>query len=109
MSGTQPLGSAVFQAIVLDPAVKEALTLHGDEALGWSQVYDIIEFLGGVAGVVKAGYATAKQTRSVKQTANHHRHLGSPRKYPLPPTPPRLAQASEFARGLLKLWIASRL
>lgn len=109
MSGAQPLGSAVFQAIVLDPAVKEALILHGDDALGWPQIYDIIEFLGGVAGVVKAGYATDKQTRSVKQTANHYRHLGSPKKNPLPPTPSTLAQAGAFARGLLKLWIASRL
>jgi hypothetical protein len=108
MSGAQPLGSAVLQAMTLDSAVNEALTLHGDDDLGWSQVYDIVEFLGGVAGVTKAGSATAKRTRSVKQTANHYRHLGSAKKYPLPPTPPTLPQAGAFARSLLKLWIASR-
>jgi hypothetical protein len=109
MSGTQPLGSAVLQAMTLDSAVNEALILHGEDDLRWSQVYDIVEFLGGVAGVVKAGYATDKQTRSVKQTANHHRHLGSPKKSALPSHPPTLAEASEFARSLLKCWIASRL
>ena len=109
LSGTQPLGSAVLQAMNDDAAVKEGLTLHGADGLSWSQVYDIIEFLGGEAGIVKAGYANAKQIRAVRQTANHYRHLGSPKKYPLPSNPPALAAASEFARSLLKLYISSRL
>jgi len=109
MSGSQPLGSAVLQAMTLDATVKEGLTLHGEGGLSWSQVYDIIEFLGGEAGIAKAGYANRKQIRAVRQTANHYRHLGSPKKYPLPSNPPDLAAASEFARSLLKRYISSRL
>jgi hypothetical protein len=109
MSGSQPLGSAVLQAMTLDATVKEGLTLHGEGGLSWSQVYDIIEFLGGYTGIAKVGYASRKQTCAVRQTANHYRHLGSPKKYPLPSNPPDLAAASEFARSLLKRYISSRL
>ncbi len=109
MSGTQPLGSAVFQAMILDPTVNEALALHGESRLSWSQVYDIIEFLGGVDGIVKAGYANRKLTLTVRQTANHYRHLGSPKNSPLPPNPPALTEASEFVRTLLKCCLSSRL
>ena len=109
MSGTQPLGSAVFQAMVVDSAVNEALSLHGEDELSWGQIYDVIEFLGGVDAVDKAGYASKKQTRTVRQTANHYRHLGGPKKNPLPSHPPTLPEASEFARSLLKSWISSRL
>jgi hypothetical protein len=109
VSATQPLGSAVFQAMIHDLAVNEALTLHGESGLTWSQVYDMIEFFGGVAGIVKAKYANAKQAKTVRQTANYHRHLGSLKKFPLPSNPPTLAEASDFARSLLKRWISSRL
>ena len=108
MRGTQPLGSAVFQAMIFDATVNEALALHGESGLSWSRVYDIIEFLGGIDGIVKAGFASRKQTRAVRQTANHYRHLGSPKNFPLPSHPPALAEASEFARSLLKrrLWLS---
>lgn len=107
--GTQPLGSAVFRAMILDSTVNEALTLHGESGLSWSHVYDIIEFFDGADGIAKAGYANSGQTRTVRQTANHYRHLGSPRRYPLPSNPPTLLEASDFARSLLKRWISSRL
>jgi hypothetical protein len=107
--GSQPLGSAVMQAMNDDAAVKEGLTLHGADGLSWSQIYDIIEFLGGEAGIARAGYAAAKQTRVVRRTANHYRHLGSPKKYPLPSNPPLLVDAGEFASSFVKQYISSRL
>jgi hypothetical protein len=109
MHGPQPLGSVVFNAMTLDVAVGEALALHGEGGLGWSQVYDIIEFLGGETGVVKAGYATRKKTRTVRQTANHFRHLGSQNNFPLPSNPPTLAEATEFARSVLRRFVSLRL
>jgi hypothetical protein len=108
-SGTQPLGSAVLEAMTRDVKVNEALTLHGDGGLSWAQVYDIIDLTGGVKGIVKAGYAARKQASAVRQTANHYRHQGLRKKPPLPANPPTVDQANEFARGLLKRWIASRL
>jgi hypothetical protein len=107
MSGTQPLGSAVFQAMINDPAIWEALDLYGESGLSWSQVYDIIEFFG-IATIVKAGYSKTQTTR-VRRTANHYRHLGNPNKPPLPAKPPTLIEASEFAASVLKRWISSRL
>lgn len=109
MSGAEPLGSAVFQAMILDPAVNEALTLHGESELSWSQVYDIIEFVGGVDRIAKAGYANRKKTSTVRQTANHYRHLGRQKNNPLPSNPSTLGEGSEFARSLLKRFISSRL
>jgi hypothetical protein len=106
--GTHPLGSVVFESMIPDAAVREALTLHGEGGLSWSQIYDIMEFLGGTAGIAKAGYANTKQTRVVRQTANHYRHLGSSKNSPPPPNPPTLGEATDFARGLLQRWISSR-
>lgn len=57
MRCTEPLGSAVYQSMIPDAAVGGALTLHGEGGLSWPRIYDIIEFLGGEAGIVKAGYA----------------------------------------------------
>jgi hypothetical protein len=109
LSGTQPLGSAVFEAMTRDVKINDALDLHGDSGLSWSQVYDIIDFVGGVKGIGNAGYAGTKQASAVRQTANHYRHQGIKKKPSLPVNPPTLVQANEFARGLLKRWIASRL
>jgi hypothetical protein len=109
MSGTRPLGAAIFQAIDLNPDVKEALALHGEGELSWSQVYDIIEFLGGAEEIAKAKLASKEKTSIVRRTANHYRHQGSIRKYTLPPNPPQLAEGVDFVRSLLKRWIASRL
>jgi hypothetical protein len=92
-----------------DPAVTEALSLHGNEAPTWARVYDIIEFLGGEGSIKKAGFAPRSETRRVRQTANHYRHLGSPRSNRLPPTPPTLAEAGVFAKELLRKWIATRM
>jgi hypothetical protein len=108
ISGTMPLGSAVFQAMTVDPTVNEALKLHGESELSWSQVYDI-EFCGGEDRIVKAGYANRRQIRTVRQTANHYRHLGSPKKYRLPVSPPTLGEATDFARNIMKCCISSRL
>jgi hypothetical protein len=108
ISGAQPLGSAVFQAMILDSEVNEALTLHGAGELNWSQVYDIIEFFGETR-IVKDGYAHRREIRAVRQTANHYRHLGRPKKNALPSNPPTLAAASEVVRNLLRRWISSRL
>jgi hypothetical protein len=48
-----------------DVKVNEALALHGDSGLSWSQVYDIIDLIGGLKGIVKAGYAAGRQASAV--------------------------------------------
>jgi hypothetical protein len=106
---TQPLGSAILDTMKRDSKMSEVLTLHGDDGLSWSQIYDIIDAVGGVRGIVKAGYAKRRQANIVRQTANHHRHLGSRKKPILPAKPPTLSEANEFARSLLKRWISARL
>jgi len=108
-SGAQPLGSAIIQMAVSDAAVSEALDLRGEQRLGWSQIYDIIEFLGGANEIERAGWASKNRTSDIRRTANHFRHLGSPKNYPLPARPPSINEASIFAGDLLKRWMASRL
>jgi len=92
-----------------DPAITEALSLVGDETPTWARVYDIIKFLGDEGSIAKSGLAPRHDTRRVRQTANHYRHLGSPKKHPLPLNPPTLSEAALFATDLLKKWIANRI
>lgn len=105
--GGETLGSALVRLAVANPVLRECLSLIRGQTLQWSQIYDVIEYLGGAVQVGAAGFATKANTARVRQTANHYRHLGSKRKYPLPKNPPSLAQAREFTCGILKKWIAS--
>jgi hypothetical protein len=93
MRGTHALGSVVFQSMIPDAAVREALTLHGESVLSWSQIYDIMEFLGGAAGIAKAGYANIKQTRAVRQTANHYKTPRQPEEIPATPGSARVRRS----------------
>ncbi|RPH77064.1 MAG: hypothetical protein EHM80_13295 [Nitrospiraceae bacterium] len=106
--GGESLGSTIFQRAASDPAVMEALGLWGESEVGWSRIYDIIEFVGGQNEIARAGWATKKRTREIRQTANHYRHLGSPKKHPLPGTVPSIDEARTFAADLLKNWMFSR-
>jgi hypothetical protein len=90
------LGTVVLSRAATDPAITEALSLVGHQALTWGRIYDILEFVRVKRSIVK-------------RTANHYRHLGNPNNYPLPPNAPTLAEASLFATDLLKTWIAKRI
>jgi hypothetical protein len=94
------LGTVVRSRAATDPAITEALSLVGHQALTWGRIYDILEFVGGKRSKVHS---------RVKQTANHYRRLGNPNNNPLPPNAPTLAEASLFATDLLKTWIAKRI
>lgn len=102
------VGTAVLSAADVNGAVQEALSLVGRAAPTWGQVYNIIEFLG-MDLIVKFGFARRSEVVRVRQTANHHRHLGNSKKNPLPPNPPTLDEAYKFAFELLKKWIAGRI
>lgn len=103
------LATDVLSRVATDPAIAEAISLVGHGAADWARVYNIIEFLGGERAIEKSGFAPRSEIRRVRQTANHHRHLGSPTGYPLPSNPPTLPEASRFAHDLLKRWIATRI
>lgn len=108
--GERTLGSAFVGAAWENKKLEEALALIGDgEDLHWSQLYNILEFLGGEDAIVKKKWASRPQIRRCRQTANHHRHLGSPRKYPLPANPPSPGEARSLVLGLLKRWISDQL
>lgn len=104
------LGSAFVGAAWKDKKLEEALALIGDgEDMQWPQLYNILEFLGGENTIVNKKWATRPQIRRLRQTANHHRHLGSPKEYPLPAKPPSRDEARSMVLGLLKKWIAGQL
>ena len=103
------LATDVLSLAASDPAVREALSLGGDEALTWSRIYDVIEFLGGPSLIAESGRSSKKKkTTRVKQTANHYRHLGNPQNDKLPSNPPTLRAASLFAFDILQKWIAQK-
>ena len=104
----ESLGSALVEAAVTNRELQEALALIGDGPdLQWAQVYNILEFLGGEKAVVRKKWATRAQARKCRQTANHYRHLGSPKKYPLPAEPPTIGLATILVFDLLKKWISA--
>lgn len=106
LKANRSFGDEILELAESDPAVMEALNLRGEKPVGWSHVYDVIEFCGGVEGARKLSSVSRKRVREIKQTANHYRHLGSPKNYPLPTAPPSSDEASTFARDLLKKWIS---
>jgi len=105
----ESLGSLFVRRAATHAAFREALALLGEGPLRWSQIYDVIEFLGGAKIIASAGWATEKDTVRVRRTANYYRHLGRPKKDPLPKNPPTLAHATAFALDLLKQWITTLL
>jgi hypothetical protein len=58
------LATVVLSRAVTDPAITEALSLVGHEALTWGQIYDIIEFLGRARSIKRAGYAPESKLAS---------------------------------------------
>jgi hypothetical protein len=105
--GSEPLGSVLVGRSYTDLRLKSALSLMGDRQLGWSQIYDIIEFFGGEKAISTKGWAKYMYISRLKRTANHYRHLGSFKSYPLPADPPTLNDARVSAKNLLKRWIST--
>lgn len=103
----ETLGSSLTHQAGTNAVLRECLSLIRGETLQWSQVYDVIEYLGGATEIEAAGIAAKASTARVRQTANHYRHLGSKKKYPLPKNPPSLEEARKFTRGILTKWIES--
>jgi hypothetical protein len=109
LQGASTPGSLTVSRALQDRNIQEAFSLLGsDRDIGWHQIYDIVEFLGPQT-IEKKKWATMKDVRVLRQTANHHRHLGRPKKYSLPLNPPTLGQSQTLALNLLKLWLLERL
>jgi hypothetical protein len=107
LDGEQSRGSSLVAVAMKEKKLQEALVLVGDGyELQWTQIYNILEFLGGADALVKKKWATRIQIRKCRQTANHYRHLGSPHKHPLPTDPPSQGEAAILVLGLLRKWIS---
>ncbi len=102
-------GSRLHKAICTSPSLQYAMEIAGEAPINWHRVYDIIEFVGNENVIAHEKWATRAEVRLVRQTANHYRHLGNPRKTPLPPDAPDLRKATYFALDLLKRWILREL
>lgn len=107
-NNAQSLGTRLVRRAFSEEELLEALAIVGEDDIKWSQIYDIIEFLGGCREIAKRNWATAREVDRFRRTANHYRHLGNPGRNPLPPNPPTLAESCTFAVNLLKQWIAKR-
>jgi hypothetical protein len=103
--GAQTLGSEAVDRAMTDQQFLAALSLIGEDELQWPHIYDILEFLD-LEVIIKKKWATRKEVRRLRQTANHFRHLGRPKKNPLPPEPPSLNESRSCVLGLLKKWIS---
>jgi hypothetical protein len=106
----QTRGSALVSAVMANKKLQEALALIGaGDELQWAQLYNILEFLGGVNAIVEKKWAARAKVTKCRQTANHYRHLGSPKKYPLPANPPSRGEATTLVLGFLRKWMSGEL
>lgn len=108
-AGSETLACALLARAASDSAIAEALALVEGRPLKWPQIYDVIEFLGGAKEIERIGFATETAAERIRRTANHYRHEGSRKPYPLPANPPTLREGQAFARDLLKKWLAKRI
>ena len=103
-----PLGNRLLKVAYADTSLAAAFGLLGFSSLTWPQIFNLMEYLGGENEIVKTGLATRAETRRMRQTANHYRHLGAPKLTPLPANAPKLGDGVIFISGVLKKWIDSR-
>jgi len=114
LAATDPNGSTLASNILRladrDPRVAQAFYIVGNRDIGWHEIYDLIDLMGGVNALVKRGWAKRKELNRLRQTANHHRHRGSRRtKDALPENPPTLSEGANAVRVLLQQWLTERL
>jgi hypothetical protein len=88
-----------------DPKIAEALALVSGGAPSWHSLYDVLEFFAGKRGVAKRDWASQSTVDRFMRTANHYRHLGAPKRYPLPRNPPDIKETRTFVLGLLRRWL----
>ena len=88
-----------------DEGVKAALGLVQAADPGWGAVYDVLKFVEGTA----VAHNRKTKIKKYRGTASWYRHLGEPKRPALPADPPTLAQAREYAFGLLQEWLDLRL
>lgn len=96
-------------AALARPDVALVLQLIGQQVVGWREIYDLIEALGGEDRIVSKYTISRNKVEAIRRTANHHRHLGSEEHYPLPPRPPDLTTARATLIRLVQLWLSERL
>jgi hypothetical protein len=104
------LGSELLRLASMDDDVARAFDLIRAKELGWYELYDLIDIMGNVGGIVNRGWATRAVLSSIRQTANHYRHLGSASKsHRLPSNPPHLNNACATITDLFRRWLTERL
>jgi hypothetical protein len=108
LRGVQTEGTQAVGCALADDQIRAGLSLIGDGEPEWPQLYNVVEFMG-FKTIVKKKWASEKQVRRFRQTANHYRHTSRPTKNPLPPDPPSLSESRAFVRGLFKTWMSNRI
>ncbi|MGH8645413.1 MAG: hypothetical protein ACREX4_13505 [Gammaproteobacteria bacterium] len=104
------LGSDLLRLASMDDQVARAFDLIGGKVIGWYEIYDLIDVMGKVRGLVNRGWAARGPLSSIRQTANHYRHLGSAaKKYKLPNNPSRFHDARATIINIFRRWLDERL
>lgn len=104
------LASRILRLAGTDSQVAQVFYIVSYRDIGWHEIYDLLDVMGGVERMVKRGWATRRELNDVRQTANHHRHRGNRRaKHKLPENPPSLSSARAVVRQLVERWLTVRL
>lgn len=102
VSGTNAM--ALLDFADSNERVQLALRIMSAPNFGWREIYDVIELIS-LKAIVTAGWANDSTVRAIRQTANHHRHLGGQKRNPLPETSPSLSDAHSMTTLILRNWI----
>jgi hypothetical protein len=104
-----PLANRLIDAVRQNDLLRQVFNLRGDQPLTWERIYDLLERIGGVDYIVSTGLASRAETRRIRRTANHYRHLGNPKGFTLPADPPTLREATAFITNLAIAWVGREL
>lgn len=105
------------EAAIASPAVAHALTLFAREPT-WVELYKVMEVVaddvGGLHALDRSGFIDAKERDRFSQTANSMHAAGHDARHAAarikpPEVPMSLGEATALIRGLLGLWMLSKL
>lgn len=104
------VAASLLRLSTTDSRVAKSLDLLAGRDRGWYELYDLIDAMGKVDGIVKRGWATRARLSAIRQTANHYRHRGSQAKsHRLPRKPPTFGEARKEVLELFDRWLRERL
>lgn len=110
-----PPGQVTLATAAGNADAEAALRLLGTPPLDWVNLYRILDFVGhakgGIQGIVTSGYASERELKCFKHTANSHDATGDDSRHGAlnqepPKDPMTIEEARTLIRSVVRQWLA---